>query len=519
MKDEVQTKIADTVKELNEIWDQVEMDEQMRVRRSKLAFENIAQLCNEMTESERNMVKNAETELELYKREICKMRQETGQKQDSSIASLPLTIRNLVELKTQHSNLKKTYSEKLEEQKRLVEQLEMLQFRLGVEDRLLHNENKDTLFRPSLLDMIRTQIAALSASLTERVAEAEELQNELRTFTSLADVVSLTVSSLSTDEDDCQQFLDLNISSDEISLNDDIFNSLKRLHNKMKEIYDEKMDQLEYRWNELLSELSKLWESCLTPEEDREFETKFNAATFAPEQFDQIEAEITRLKEIYSSRQPVYDAIKYWDSLWNSKLALDTKKKDPHYYSSRAAGHSVSKDAQAERNLQNVKLPQAAKHVEEVYAEYLASHADQKIFVYDSKMDPLQYIEYTMNEYDRQQQIETAAKLAAKKVADRDLHSPMKLRTPSKRTLLITPTASGRNSPLVKKPALDASIRMFGSTTSIVSSITPKKPRIKQEDGPKTSSPLGTSSDAKSPSRMMRPPATTPDRRPFRKLQ
>ena len=78
----------------------------------------------------------------------------------------------------------------------------------------------------------------------------------------------------------------------------------------MKEIYDEKMDQLEYRWNELLSELGKLWESCLTPEEDRQFETKFNAATFAPEQFDQIEAEITRLKEIYSSRQPVYDAIK-----------------------------------------------------------------------------------------------------------------------------------------------------------------------------------------------------------------
>lgn len=29
MKDEVQTKIADTVKELNEIWDQVEMDEQV----------------------------------------------------------------------------------------------------------------------------------------------------------------------------------------------------------------------------------------------------------------------------------------------------------------------------------------------------------------------------------------------------------------------------------------------------------------------------------------------------------
>ena len=65
-------------------------------------------------------------------------------------------------------------------------------------------------------------------------------------------------------------------------------------------------------------------------------------------------------------------------------------------------------------------------------------------------MDPLQYIEYTMNEYDRQQQIEKAAKLAAKKVADRDLLSPMKLRTPSKRTLLVTPTASGRNSPLVK---------------------------------------------------------------------
>lgn len=67
----------------------------MRVRRSKLAFENIAQLCDEMTESERNMVKNAETELELYKREIGKMRQEIGQKQDNSIASLPLTIRNV----------------------------------------------------------------------------------------------------------------------------------------------------------------------------------------------------------------------------------------------------------------------------------------------------------------------------------------------------------------------------------------------------------------------------------------
>ena len=47
----------------------------------------------------------------------------------------------------------------------------------------------------------------------------------------------------------------------------------------MQKIYEEKMEQYEFRWNELMEELSKLWDKCSIPEEERQFDSKFDAAS------------------------------------------------------------------------------------------------------------------------------------------------------------------------------------------------------------------------------------------------
>lgn len=46
----VETKIRETMRELSELWDEVDMSDSMRLKRVDNAFTHITQLCDDMVE-------------------------------------------------------------------------------------------------------------------------------------------------------------------------------------------------------------------------------------------------------------------------------------------------------------------------------------------------------------------------------------------------------------------------------------------------------------------------------------
>lgn len=174
-------------------------------------------------------------------------------------------------------------------------------------------------------------------------------------------------------------------------------------------MYTEYAQEEEFRWLELYSRLSELWQLCYVPDPKRTISPTYDPEKHTNKDFDKISAEISRLDSLLSARKDVLDALTAWKEKWAEKLALEEKKKNPEYYRNRGRENNVHMDARKERILNGHTLPKLSNTLKDAYENYRKSHPGDEIRI--DGLTPSDYVKWVMDEYNASKELERKNRL------------------------------------------------------------------------------------------------------------
>ncbi|PIC55004.1 hypothetical protein B9Z55_000462 [Caenorhabditis nigoni] len=136
----VDAKIRDTMNQLSNLWDEVDMKDSMRCNRVEKAFAHITQLCDDMVTGERDMVTSLRLSIREDMANVEKMRRELemdGFQRPADIKDGSIALRR--RLQAEVKDLEEEFNRRHEEQKALIEKLERLKTRLASEFQFEHD--------------------------------------------------------------------------------------------------------------------------------------------------------------------------------------------------------------------------------------------------------------------------------------------------------------------------------------------------------------------------------------------
>ncbi|KAK6044066.1 hypothetical protein COOONC_18429 [Cooperia oncophora] len=237
--------------------------------------------------------------------------------------------------------------------------------------------------------------------------------------------------------------------SEDTSISESTVSAMEGYYEQLREMYTEYVQEREFRWLELYTRLSELWDTCHVADIERLIPPSYNPEKHTDKDFDKISTEISRLESLYAARKDVFDVLTAWKEKWAEKLALEEKKKNPEYFQNRGRENNVYLDAKIERTLNDYTIPKLMKTLINTYEEYRKSHPN----------DEIRHVQM-------QRMVSTSA-----------------LRTPQsgRVKLLQRPVSSSKIEPLRKRLRYDSTLSticMNTTSASITSVITPTKRRM-----------------------------------------
>lgn len=471
----VDTKIRETMRQLSMLWDEVDMSEQMRLNRVDSAFTHIQLLCDDMLNGERDMVHSLRISISDDMKNVEKMRRELEMEmyqRPAEIKEGSIALRR--QLQHEVKQLEEEFNRRHEDQKALVEKIEGLTRRLASDFKWKHD--KKMLFPQAAFQHYSATSEEMEQELSLRWRQIEHLQSEMRQWKAMAEVVAQQIRG----NDDLTDLLETNIDSDDFIFSKQILDDLKAYHQEMKPLYDQWLEDIEFRWTEQFQLIQELWEKCMVPPEDRHYSPVFEPAKNSEVVLSRMQAERERLEKKYDSCRKIYDLVEKWKTSWNEKLEIEEKRRQPDYYKKV----NVLPDNKRERELQ-AKMKALEKEIPMAYRRHLEENPEDVIQIHG--LEPADYIAHVEEDHKKELKFE----LQLKKEEKTRLQSPTPSRTPrtaQKRTMFKTPMSSAKMEPVAKKLNFDMDLPpcMSPATSEMISFITPTR---RQLAGPKTSSP------------------------------
>ncbi|KJH46312.1 hypothetical protein DICVIV_07617 [Dictyocaulus viviparus] len=388
---DVENNIRRAVARLNELWDQVHMPESsrytqcskenwlfnlfvnfLRVTRVTTAFKHISKLLCDMVASEEDMVLAVATDIENGLPRINKMRSQLGMEQWRNNVAPPGSIQ-LVSLKSieeEIKNLRPLYEMRQKEQNDLIDQLNQIAVRLGFEEETAIIENEDELLPIERVRALDARRLELECMLQKRIQQVKSWKKDIEKYL-------LKVGGSGLEEDpNLRTVLQVDFEKEEICLSEAMMNTIEEYHDRFHEMYREHVQENEFRWLELYTKLSELWEACHIADIERVIPSCYDPDKHSEKDFLRISTEITRLESLYAARKEVFEVLTTWKEKWAEKIALEEKRKNADYFQNRGRENNVFLDAKIERTLNEYTLPKLMKKLIVVYESHRQSHPD-----------------------------------------------------------------------------------------------------------------------------------------------
>ncbi|KAF1769286.1 hypothetical protein GCK72_001102 [Caenorhabditis remanei] len=466
------------MRQLSNLWDEVDMSESMRLKRVESAFTHISGLCDDMLAGEKDMVSSLRLSISEDMKNVRKMRSELEMNEyqrPDDIKEGSIALRR--NLQQEVKNLETEFQKRHEDQKNLIEKIHRLKRRLDSDFDFEYEIH--TLFPMSAFQKYTEDCREMEELLSQRWHRIEQLQTEMKQWRSMANNVAEYIK----EDKELKDILDRNIDSEDFIFSDEIVDALESYYNDLKPLYTHWLEDIEFRWTEEFEKLYDLWEKCMVPRGERRYLATFEPSINSEKILEQLKDERKRLDKKYKSCKVVYELVEKWNVVWQEKLGIDEKRRQPDYYKKV----NVLPDNKRERELV-AQMPVIEKEIRAAHRKYQEENEDNSQILIQG-MEPSEYIKFVQEEHKRELKFE----LQLKKEEKTRLQSPTPSRTPrtQKRTMFRTPMSSTKMEPVAKKLNFDVDLPpcMSPATSEMISFITPTR---KQLSGPKTSSPKET---------------------------
>ncbi|KAI1719145.1 microtubule associated protein (MAP65/ASE1 family) domain-containing protein [Ditylenchus destructor] len=467
--------IHQSLDQLTILWDQVHMETVSREARIECAYEHFHNLLRDIVSSEEEMIQNVGKDIAARRLAVADLRKlfkmsefDESQYPSGSIALLKALDKDLAVLREGKEKI-------IQKQLDVYNEMEELCKRSGAE-MIKVDDIMETILSDQELEEMRQWTSKIRRELKERIQTIVENQDECRKIHK-----TLGINSVLTEEE--LYLLDCDFHAPDAAATDEILEKFMSLCQKLKDQHDVWIEQVAFRYDELLVKLEELSQKCFLANR------RFYPSSFDPENQDnndivKIESEIEALEEKYQRGRPVFDKLGEWMDLWQEKLRTEQKACRASFYNNRGGSIAATLKRQKQVNNQMTKIFDELKTLVQEYV-------DNNYEILDIQVEgllPHKYAEFVMEEYERDKEVQRAQKQLTKKQSNETgtlrsakrppvFNSNTAPRSARKRSFscsqlsVISPT----HGPITSSPMLDPSATLCSMANAKTLSKTPSK--------------------------------------------
>ncbi|CAJ0585317.1 unnamed protein product, partial [Mesorhabditis spiculigera] len=369
-----------TFERLNELWDEVDMPDDMRMTRSSTAFKHTNELFEDIIESERAMVAGVRQGIDDGQVEIEKLRAKL-EMDDWTPPSQTARhgIRMLKAVRAEVQTLKEAVEERVREQEATVERVKLLCSRLGEESEIL-DSGEEVLSKAGFASL-KEKCAEMENLVEERLSRLRQAQREARD----------AVKKMGRKKCDCpepiQNLLGLDLDDEDLELGRNLVARTTEAAEQLLAELKEHLENMEFLYTEKRIALRDLWEKCHVPISDWTMGEEFSADLHDTATLAIMDERIAHLTELYERRKTVLDKLTAWSELWEEKLSHEEWEKDPARFNNR--GGQLEKRLKRAKTVEKQLLPHAQREVANAFAIYQEENPED-----DLKVDDLEPVEW-----------------------------------------------------------------------------------------------------------------------------
>ncbi|KAJ1350779.1 ATP-dependent RNA helicase dbp2 [Parelaphostrongylus tenuis] len=190
---------------------------------------------------------------------------------------------------------------------------------------------------------------------------------------------------------DIRIVVEVDFDNEEICRSETMMSIIEEHHEQLKDRYAEFVQENEFRWLELHTKLTELWDQCHVGDGERLIPSCCDPDKHNERDFVKISNEISRLGNLYAARKDVFVVLTKVKETWRNKIALEEKRKNADCYKKRGRENNVFLDAKGnvntERTLNEVTVPKLVKKLITAHEQHRKSHPDDDIKLLLSNKD------------------------------------------------------------------------------------------------------------------------------------
>ncbi|KAI3420259.1 hypothetical protein GPALN_003575 [Globodera pallida] len=395
--------IRSEFRSLNELWNRVHMDMPTREHRAQQASEYVHNLLRDIRSSEEEMIRNVVADLEARREAVSNLRKFLALPSFEESLYPPDSIALLKALDTEMNRLVVKREEFVGRQMTLYEKYCALCVQTGTMAHSVEGVH-DRVLTEAELGKLNDEIKTVRSLFNKRLEKALQLQAESKR---IYESIQLPANN-SIGEDDLH-CLRIDLHNHSVVLSSDVLKKMGAINQRLKDHYDAWIEQVAFRYDELIVKLDDLATKCYRPPLSTEYPSKPNLKLLNEGQLRSLEEEVRARQEVYERAKLVFDKLNEWMASWKQKLDTERRACRASFYKNRAG----TLNAKLEKKKRvDQKVPKLLGELRELCDEYVKQFRVDDIVV-DGKRADL-YAKSLMQGYQQDNEVQNAQKAAGR---------------------------------------------------------------------------------------------------------
>uniref|UniRef100_A0A914LNR4 Protein regulator of cytokinesis 1 n=1 Tax=Meloidogyne incognita TaxID=6306 RepID=A0A914LNR4_MELIC len=393
-KNSASDEFSSFIDKLEQLWDKVHMEEFMREERRQQISNFHRKLLSDLLTGEDKLVTEVGVHIVEYRNAVHGLNQLLCEPLFDESAYLPGSVSLLEALNVECKRLTKRRDQGFKVQKELFDTYELACKRLGEQPENVDGLNERFL-SASELEALRIRVAELKRILNERLQKLFQYQSEA---IKIYDIIHHASTPVLTEAD--QHYLKINLHSHDTVISTTLLDKLEALCQKLKDQHDSWLEQVAFRYDELLIQFSDISEKCfMSPAAKLSFEN-IDPSKLNESELKRLQEQIQDREELYKRAQPVFDLLREWMNNWRQKLEAERRVCRASFYKNRAG--SLNQKLK-QRKMLDMKLPKLMQELHAACDKYEEHYIVDDIMVSGLRAD--QYAEQVVSDYEREREL------------------------------------------------------------------------------------------------------------------
>ncbi|KAI3420228.1 hypothetical protein GPALN_003545 [Globodera pallida] len=384
---------------LNELWNRVHMDMPTREHRAQQASEYVHNLLRDIRSSEEEMIRSVVADLEARREAVSNLRKFLALPSFEESLYPPDSIALLKALDTEMNRLVVKREEFVGRQMTLYEKYCALCVQTGTMAHSVEGVH-DRVLTEAELGKLNDEIKTVRSLFNKRLEKALQLQAESKR---IYESIQLPANN-SIGEDDLH-CLRIDLHNHSVVLSSDVLKKMGAINQRLKDHYDAWIEQVAFRYDELIVKLDDLATKCYRPPLSTEYPSKPNLKLLNESQLQSLEEEVRARQEVYERAKLVFDKLNEWMASWKQKLDTERRVCRASFYKNRAGSLNTKLK---QRKMVEQKVPKLLDELHELCDEYVKQFRVDDIVI-DGKRADL-YAKSVMQGYQQDREVQKAQK-------------------------------------------------------------------------------------------------------------